>query len=127
MQANARENCLEKDLRKHGIAPRLTPIRKSRYMKSTWRQTLFATILFGGTAGAFAAIVIDFADTQQVASYSQAQMDSIGQLKWFFSHASVGDNIMAGIDSLHSGNPGFYQLTHAYYNPDNAPHGKSSA
>jgi len=45
-----------------------------------------------------------------VASYSQARMDQIGQLKWYFAHASVGEYMMLGIAALHATNAGYYQL-----------------
>jgi hypothetical protein len=55
-------------------------------------------------------VVIGYPDTLAVTGYSQSVMDQVGQLKWFFSHASVGENIMAGIESLHASNPTFYLI-----------------
>ena len=37
-------------------------------------------------------------------------MNQIGQLRWFFAHASVGANLVEGITNLHGSNPSFYQI-----------------
>ncbi len=55
-------------------------------------------------------IVIGYSNCLAVASYTQAQMDQIGQLKWYFAHASVGEYIMDGITALHATNASYYQL-----------------
>lgn len=64
-----------------------------------------------GAATASANIVIDFSDTQNVAGYSQATMNTIAASSFYFEHASVGGNLMSGIEALHASNPGFYQYT----------------
>ena len=56
-------------------------------------------------------IVIGYTNAISVSSNSTSQMARAGQLRWFFAHASVGDNIMSGVQSLHAANPGFYPLT----------------
>jgi hypothetical protein len=56
------------------------------------------------------AAVIDHNSVNAVSSYSQSTMDKIGNLNYFFSHASVGSNMVAGLDALHSSNAGFYKL-----------------
>jgi hypothetical protein len=38
-------------------------------------------------------------------------MNEIGQQKWLFTHASVGANMIDGINALHTSNATFYQLT----------------
>lgn len=55
-------------------------------------------------------VVIGYTETLAVPGYSQSVMDQVGQLKWFFAHASVGYNIMEGIQSLHANNPTFYRI-----------------
>lgn len=40
----------------------------------------------------------------------------IGRLRWFFTHASVGGNLITGMNVLHQGNPSRYPL--AIYNYD---------
>jgi hypothetical protein len=37
-------------------------------------------------------------------------MNQIGRLKWYFTHASVGEEMMIGITSLNTSNPAFYPL-----------------
>ncbi len=55
--------------------------------------------------------VVDHADVDGVTSLPQSTMDAIGGQKWFFSHASVGGNMMNGMTDLHSADPNRYQLT----------------
>jgi hypothetical protein len=55
--------------------------------------------------------VIDHQDIAGVASLPQAMMDVIGQQKWFFTHASVGGNMIDGMSDLHTANPVRYLLT----------------
>jgi hypothetical protein len=59
------------------------------------------------------AQVIDHDDVATVSSFSQTTMNLIGQQKWFFAHASVGSNMIDGINSLHSSNPTRYPLRSA--------------
>lgn len=56
------------------------------------------------------ATVIDHNAVNAVSGYSQTTMDKIGGLSYFFSHASVGGNMVEGLDALHAGNSNFYQL-----------------
>jgi hypothetical protein len=56
------------------------------------------------------AVVIDHSAIAGVSSYSQATMDAIGTQRWLFTHASVGSNMIGGMDSLHSGNATRYQI-----------------
>jgi hypothetical protein len=74
-----------------------------------------ATLLlaFAGGQRALANVVIDFNSVQAVSSYSQATMDSIASASFFFEHASVGSNLVSGLDALHSSNAGFYRFTTA--------------
>jgi hypothetical protein len=55
-------------------------------------------------------VTIGYTNCVAVANYSQALMTQIGQLKWYFAHASVGDCIMTGVTNLHLSNTNFYQL-----------------
>jgi hypothetical protein len=57
-----------------------------------------------------AGILIGFTNVQGVSSYPQSLMAKIGQFKWFFAHASVGDNMMSGITDLYDSNTNFYRL-----------------
>ena len=47
------------------------------------------------------AQIIDHRAIPRVESLPQATIDQIGQLRWYFIHASVGDNIMRGLRDLH--------------------------
>lgn len=55
-------------------------------------------------------IQIGYSNCLQVAHFSQPQFDQIGQLKWYFAHASVGANIMDGIADLHRLEPKSYEI-----------------
>lgn len=57
-----------------------------------------------------AATVIDHNSVDAVSAYSQGTMDKIGEASFYFAHASVGGNMVAGLNDLHSGNGAFYQL-----------------
>ena len=63
------------------------------------------------TAGA-SAMVIDHNSIVIVSvdSLPQSTMDAIGQQKWFFTHASVGGNMINGLNDLHTANSTRYQL-----------------
>src|SRR5207237_8148953 len=50
---------------------------------------------------------------QQARSYGDADghfAEQIGQLKWFFAHASVGSNILDGLAELHAMDPSRFPL-----------------
>src|SRR5580692_4572757 len=64
-------------------------------------------------AGAMAQgkfIQIGYSNCLEVANYPQARFDKIGQLKWYFAHASVGANMMDGLADLHQLDPKSYQF-----------------
>src|SRR5208283_467133 len=78
-----------------------------------WRVSckLLLFCLFFTTACARGGpIVIGYTNCLAVSNYPQSLMDQIGQLKWYFAHASVGEYMMDGIAALHATNAGFYQL-----------------
>lgn len=62
------------------------------------------------------ALVIDYAyvSTHDYTGMDQSTYDAIGQQTWLFTHASVGGNMLSGLDSLHSADSGMYQLTTPY-------------
>ena len=64
----------------------------------------FSPVAFGQT--------IDHRHVGQVASLPQSVMDAIGKQKWFFTHASLGQNcvLYKGMDALRQGNPARYKL-----------------
>ena len=45
-----------------------------------------------------------------VSGYTQALMNEIGQLKWYFAHASVGVNMMDGVADLRAMSTNLYQF-----------------
>jgi hypothetical protein len=55
-------------------------------------------------------VIIGYTNCVATANYSQSLMTQIGQLKWYFAHASVGECIMAGVANLHLSNTNFYPL-----------------
>ena len=59
------------------------------------------------------AQIVDHTHIDGVASLSQSTMDAIGSQRWFFSHASVGGNMMSGMADLHGSNAGRYKLDQA--------------
>lgn len=70
-------------------------------------------LLPAGTVAHAQSIEIGHTNCLAVAGYSQALMNEIGQLKWYFAHASVGGNMIEGLADLHSSSPGFYTLSSA--------------
>jgi len=74
---------------------------------------LFCIMIVCPVAGA--AVVIDHASIAGVDSLPQATMNQIGSdLSFFFAHASVGANIVAGLNQLHTTSPSYYTLTTVY-------------
>lgn len=55
---------------------------------------------------------IDHRHVGQVASLPRSVMDAIGKQKWFFTHASLGQNcvLYKGMDALRQSNPARYKL-----------------
>jgi hypothetical protein len=91
------------------------PVARSRGPSgnSPWRaacQFLLLGLFFMAAQAQGGPVVIGYTNCPAVKNYSQAQMDEIGQLKWYFTHASVGENMMIGVAALHATNAGFYQL-----------------
>lgn len=60
---------------------------------------------------------IDHRHVGEVASFPQSVMDAIGRQKWFFTHASLGQNcvLYKGMDALRQSNAARYKL--AYHWP----------
>lgn len=69
--------------------------------------SVMISLLLAGPAG---ATVIGHADIDGVPTLPLSTMDAIGELRWLFTHASVGANMLDGMAVLHSGDPGRYQL-----------------
>lgn len=57
------------------------------------------------------AVTVNHSDISIVSSLPQGCMDAVGLQRWFFSHASVGSNMVEGMSTLNAADPSFYQLT----------------
>ncbi len=77
------------------------------------RDAGLCTLLLCSLPALLPAEIIDHTDIGAVASLPQSTMDAIGQQRWFFTHASVGSDMIAGLNDLRTGNPGRYQLVTA--------------
>jgi len=55
------------------------------------------------------AAIVDHTYIDEVAGYSQSLLNGIGTQRWLFTHASVGGNMISGINVLHSENATRYQ------------------
>jgi hypothetical protein len=87
------------------------------------RRTLFVlSAVFVFASANVSAATIDHNAIAGVASLPQSTMDAIGQQKWFFTHASVGGNMLGGLDALHASDSTRYQLaTTSVASGSNAP------
>ncbi len=83
----------------------------------TLRAALFVSLLALLTPAA-AGQVVDHRHVDAVTALPQATMDAIGQQRWFFTHASVGGNLLAGLDDLHAASPARYQLVSSWVGYD---------
>jgi len=77
-------------------------------MRLTVTVVVAAVVVTGSLPAA--AQVVGHEAIDGVASLPQDVMDAVGQQLWFFSHASVGGNMVAGLGDLHSSDPIRYQL-----------------
>jgi hypothetical protein len=59
------------------------------------------------------ATVAGHAEADLVPSLPQSVMDSVGEQKWLFAHASVGGNMIDGMEALHFESAGRYRLVFA--------------
>ncbi len=76
-----------------------------------WLSSIVCAIGITAMAGASSgADVIDHTRVDGVARLPRATMDAIGRQRWFFSHASVGANMISGMNDLHRADPQRYQL-----------------
>jgi hypothetical protein len=55
-------------------------------------------------------LIIGHASVEAVSTYPQPLMEQIAQFKFYFAHASVGENIVNGLADLHRINPVYYRL-----------------
>jgi hypothetical protein len=81
---------------------------------------LLVSLFPGATGTRGASVQIGYTNCLAVTNYSQSLMTEIGQLKWYFAHASVGGNMMDGVADIHGMNTNFYQF-HGVSEDDNPP------
>src|SRR5690349_6238076 len=55
-------------------------------------------------------IRIGYSECIAVANFPRSTVEKIGQLKWYFAHASVGANMMDGVTDLHALGADVYPL-----------------
>ncbi|MBP1643966.1 MAG: hypothetical protein H6Q03_2635 [Acidobacteria bacterium] len=82
------------------------------------RWTLFVSLLALGAPLAARAQIVGHAAIDAVAALPQCVMDGIGAQRWFFTHASVGGNLLEGLDDLRAADPARYRLTPAWVGYD---------
>ena len=78
--------------------------------KQVIRFSVLIWLLALGAVTQAQPVIIGYSNCVAVANYSQSLMNQIGQLKWYFAHASVGECMMEGVTNLHLSNTSFYQL-----------------
>lgn len=76
-------------------------------MRVTIGLIMFFIVL--GTAGE--CQIIGHANVDLVDKLPQSVMTAVGHQKWFFTHASVGGNMIEGMCALHDADPNRYKLT----------------
>jgi hypothetical protein len=93
------------------------PVTVTQTQKSMRKNVFFGVGLllaadFLSASGAAAAeIIVGNSNAVAAANLPQTLINQSARWKWFFAHASVGDNIMSGIESLHAANPTNYLFT----------------
>lgn len=71
---------------------------------------LIAAVVCGALEAHAAPVVIGYSNAIAAAHLPQNVMDRVGQSRWFFAHASVGENLADGMVALHQANPGYFRL-----------------
>ena len=78
--------------------------------KQVLRLSVLIWLLALGAVSQAQPVIIGYTNCVAAANYSQSLMNQIGQSKWYFAHASVGECMMAGVTNLYLSNTNFYQL-----------------
>lgn len=79
-------------------------------IRTSFRAALLSAAFSFSLVASLQAEIIDHTSIAGVASLPQSVMDAVGQQKWFFAHASVGGNMIEGMNALHGDDPTRYQL-----------------
>lgn len=72
------------------------------------------------TADGMAGRIIGHADVAGATNLSTDVIAKLATLRWFFTHASVGGNLVTGMNVLHTNDPARYPLTIYNYNGQNS-------
>ncbi|MGO8836596.1 MAG: hypothetical protein ACLQAH_02690 [Limisphaerales bacterium] len=93
----------------HPVTKPMHPSGNGRWRVSC--KLLLFCLFFTTACARGGPIAIGYTNCMAVTHYPQSLMDQIGQLKWYFAHASVGEYMMDGIAALHATNASFYQIS----------------
>ncbi len=74
------------------------------------KRFILLLLVLGISWGTSNAAIIDHNSVDTVAEFPQATMETIGSQKWYFTHASVGANILDGLVGLSVAEPSRYLL-----------------
>ena len=89
-------------------------------MNMILKRTLAVGCFLGAAARLTVAASIDHSAIAGVTNTPQAVMNKVGILRWFFSHASVGGNMITGMNVLRQTDTNRYRLTIYNYDGDNS-------
>ncbi|MBP7829414.1 MAG: hypothetical protein KA248_05815 [Kiritimatiellae bacterium] len=77
-----------------------------------FRTWIAGLVVFVGVAGHSApGVTINHTNGSTATNAALSIMAKVGQLRWFFTHASVGGNIITGMNVLHGTDTNRYRLT----------------
>ena len=75
------------------------------------QRFLITGAILGLTPAAHAGgLIIGHTNVEAVSTYPQPLMEQIARFKFYFAHASVGENMMNGLADLNRANPDYYRL-----------------
>lgn len=77
-------------------------------------------VFLAGVAAQAAGLRIGHAEVNGATNLSAGVIGKIAALRWFFTHASVGGNIITGINVLHAGDAARYPIQIYNYDGDNS-------
>ncbi|HOW97167.1 MAG TPA: hypothetical protein P5567_01505 [Kiritimatiellia bacterium] len=83
-------------------------------------RTLGVAVSAGLLAHSVLGVTINHANGATATNAALSVMAKVGQLRWFFTHASVGGNITTGMNVLHGTDTNRYRLTIYNYDGDNS-------
>jgi len=78
------------------------------------RPILVSALLVLAAPDPAGAQVVDHRHLAAVATFPQSVLDAIGSQRWLFTHASVGGNMVEGLDDLHALDAARYRLATAW-------------